>query len=135
MIEVRAAFLPLTDAAILIVAQALGFAHDEGIDLSLVRDTSWANIRDRLVYGQVAAAHMPAPLTVAVSLDLGQQGSRLVAPFKLGMNGTAFTVSPQLAAALDADPVRRVSDPVATAHDLAGAIGLVRRQTARVALA
>ena len=128
MTRISAAFLPLTDAAILIVAQALGFARDEGIELALVRDTSWANIRDRLVYGQVQAAHMVAPLAVAVSLDAGRNGSRLVAPFKLGMNGTAFTVSPQFAAALDPDPVHRVADPEATAHDLAGAIGLHRRK-------
>lgn len=128
MTEIRAAFLPLTDAAILIAAQSLGYARDEGIDLVLVRDTSWANVRDRLVYGQVQAAQMPAPLAVAVSLGLGQLDCRLVAPFNLGMNGTAFTVSPQFAAALDPDPLRRITDPVATAHDFAAAIGLHRRK-------
>ncbi len=128
MTRISVAFLPLTDAAILIVASALGFARDEGIDLVLVRDTSWANIRDRLVYGQVQAAHMLAPQTVAVSLGLGQLECRLISPFKLGMNGTAFTVSPQLADALDPDPLRRIADPVATAHDFAGAIGLHRRK-------
>ena len=52
------AFLPLTDAAIPVAARMGGFAEDEGLDLRLVRTTSWATVRDRLVYGQVEAAHM-----------------------------------------------------------------------------
>lgn len=128
MTRLSAAFVPLNDAAILIVAHALGFASDEGVDLVLVRDTSWANVRDRLVYGQVQAAHIPAPLAVAVTLGLGQLDTRLIAPFKLGMNGTAFTASPQFAAALDPNPKRRIDDPVATAHDIANAIGLHHRK-------
>lgn len=128
MTPLSIAFLPLTDSAPLIVARELGFAEAEGIDLSLVRDTSWATVRDRLVYGQVQAAHMLAPLAVALTLGLSQAPCAIAAPLKLNDNGNALTLSAELAAALDTDPARRIADPVATAHDFAAAIGLHRRK-------
>lgn len=42
MTPVLIAFLQLTDAAPLIVAREYGFAEAEGIDLTLVRTTSWS---------------------------------------------------------------------------------------------
>src|SRR5206468_2171455 len=50
MTPIRIAFLPLTDCAILAAAKERGFAEKHGIALELVRDVSWATIRDRLVY-------------------------------------------------------------------------------------
>lgn len=128
MTPVAAAFVPLADSAILIAAHRLGFAADEGIDLRLMRERSWANVRDRLIYGQVQVAHMLAPLALAVTLGVGHPSAPLAAPFKLGMNGNALTLSSELAAALDPVARNRVDDPVATAHDFAVAIGLHRRK-------
>lgn len=124
MTPISIAFLPLTDSAVLIAAREKGFAAEQGIDLSLVRSTSWATLRDRLVYGQVQAAHMLAPLAIAVTLGLSQHPAALAAPFKLNVNGNALTMSTTFAAALDPDLPRRIDDPVAAAHDFAGAIGL-----------
>jgi NitT/TauT family transport system ATP-binding protein len=128
MTPLAIAFLPLTDSAILVAAKELGFAEAEGIDLSLVRSTSWATLRDRLVFGQVQAAHMLAPLAVAVTLGLSQHPAALAAPFKLNVNGNALTLASDFAAALDPTPTNRVIDPIATAHDFAAAIGLHHRK-------
>lgn len=128
MTPLSIAFLPLTDSAVPIVAKARGFAEAEGIALSLVRTTSWATLRDRLVYGQVQAAHMLAPLAVAVSLGLSQQRAAIAAPFRLNVNGNALVMSPAFAAALDPEPGRRIADPLAAAHDFAAAIGLHHRK-------
>ncbi len=128
MTTIRAAFLPLTDSAPLIVAAEIGFAERRGIDLDLVRTTSWATARDRLVFGQVQAAHMLAPLAIAVTLGLSQQPAALATPFKLNLNGNMLVMSSEFAAALDPDPVVRLSDPLATAHDFGSAIGLFRRK-------
>lgn len=128
MTPITAAFVPLTDSAILIAAQRMGFAEAEGIELHLSCERSWATVRDRLIYGHVQVAHLLAPLAVAVSLGLGHPAVSLAAPFKLGMNGNALTLSTELAAALDPCPRNRVADPEATAHDLAAAIGLHRRK-------
>ena len=50
--------------------QEKGFAEAEGVDLSLVRETSWANIRDRLAVGHFDVAHMLAPMPIACNLGL-----------------------------------------------------------------
>ena len=54
--DIFAGFIPLTDAAILVAARERGFAEEEGVNLNLVRETSWANIRDRMAIGQFQAA-------------------------------------------------------------------------------
>jgi len=122
------AFLPLTDVAVLAVAREQGFAEEEGLAIDLVRTTSWATLRDRLVYGQVQAAQMLAPLAVAVTLGLSQQPAALAAPYKLSVNGNMLVMAPQFAQALEPDLGRRLADPLGTAHDFAAAIGLWRRK-------
>ncbi|MBA2934540.1 ABC transporter substrate-binding protein [Sphingomonas sp. CGMCC 1.13654] len=128
MTRISAAFLPLTDSAVLIAAREKGFAAEQDIALDLIRSESWATLRDRLVYGQVQAAHMLAPLAIAVTLGLSQHPAALSAPFKLSVNGNVFVMGTAFAAALDPDIARRIGDPIATAHDFAGAIGLYRRK-------
>jgi two-component system, oxyanion-binding sensor len=127
MTPIRIAFLPLTDCAILVAAKERGFAEKHGIELDLVRDVSWATVRDRLVYRQVDAAHLLAPLAIAVSLGLSQHPAQLAAPFKLGLNGNAVTFSKALAAQLGGTPANRVHQPAHTAKRFAKAIAAMDR--------
>jgi two-component system, oxyanion-binding sensor len=94
---IRLGFLPLVDAALPILAREFGFAEEEGIDLQLVRDMSWATVQDRLLYGHSDAAHMVAPLAIATTLGLGRPAVSLSVPFVLGLNGNAITLRPDLA--------------------------------------
>ena len=96
MIKIKAGFLPLLDSAILIAAHEKGFAQDEGLDLQLSREISWANIRDRICVGQLDVAHMLAPLPVAQNLGLSPLKNRIIVPFALGLGGNAITVSKDL---------------------------------------
>ncbi len=98
MIAVRVGFLPLVDAALPILARELGCAEEEGIDLQLLRDMSWATVQDRLLYGHSDAAHLVAPLAIATTLGLGRPAVQLSVPFVLGLNGNAITLRPELAA-------------------------------------
>lgn len=68
--HITAGFLPLMDSAILVIAREKGFAAQEGIALSLVRETSWASIRDRIAVGHFDVAHMLAPMPIAANLGL-----------------------------------------------------------------
>ncbi|EJN02547.1 CmpA/NrtA family ABC transporter substrate-binding protein [Phyllobacterium sp. YR531] len=90
---VRAGFIPLVDASVLVAASEVGFAAREGIQLNLTRDVSWANIRDRLAFRQFDIAHMLAPMPVASSLGLGSNPSPVITPFILGRGGNAITLS------------------------------------------
>ena len=96
MSEIVAGFIPLLDCAPLVVAAEKGFAAAEGIELVLARETSWANIRDRLVVGRLDAAHLLGPMAVAATLGIGHLEVPIVAPFALGLGGNAITVTSEL---------------------------------------
>lgn len=112
---VRIGFIPLVDAALLLVAQSEGFAEEEGLALHLLRDVSWANLRDKLALGFIDAAHMLAPAAVAASLGLGQLKVPLLAPIALNLNGNAITVSLALHDALAAASSGDLANPKVSA--------------------
>lgn len=95
-------FIPLVDAAPLIVAQEMGFAAEEGISLDLKRAPSWSSLRDMLTFGHIEAAQMLAPVPVAAALGLGGTGTALSAVSVLSVNGTVIGVSSALAERLRA---------------------------------
>jgi NitT/TauT family transport system ATP-binding protein len=94
--SLRAGFIPLVDASVLIAAAEFGFAAREGLTLDLVRDVSWANVRDRLAFRQFDIAHMLSPMPVAAMLGLGSNPSPAITPFSLGRGGNAITLSTRL---------------------------------------
>ncbi|CAN5233887.1 CmpA/NrtA family ABC transporter substrate-binding protein [soil metagenome] len=100
MSQFRIGFLPLVDSALPIVAQEMGLAAKEGVEIALVRDRTWAAVRDRLAYGQTDAAHLVAPIAIAMALGLDRPPTPIGAPFMLGLNGNAIAVSNVLAEAL-----------------------------------
>jgi NitT/TauT family transport system ATP-binding protein len=95
--RIRIGFLPLVDAALPILARERGYAETHGIEIELVRDLSWATVRDRLLYGHTDAAHMLAPLAIATALGRGRPAVEIDVPFVLGLNGNAITFSIPLA--------------------------------------
>ncbi|PDT77097.1 CmpA/NrtA family ABC transporter substrate-binding protein [Bradyrhizobium sp. C9] len=123
-------FIPLVDAAALIVAVDKGFAAAEGLDVTLVREVSWSNVRDKLNIGLFDAAHLLAPVAIASSLGLGHVRVPIAAPFNLGLNGNAITVSPALHAALMEEIDGDRFDPLATARALARVVAERRKSGA-----
>jgi two-component system, oxyanion-binding sensor len=95
-VTLRLGFLPLVDAAPLIVAEALGYAEEEGLALDLIAAPSWSSLRDLLAVGQVDAAQMLAPVPVALALGLGGV-ARFEVLSVLNLNGNAIGVSTALA--------------------------------------
>ena len=71
MITLRLGYVPLIDAAPLIIAHELGFAAEEGLAFDLVRLGAWAQARDMLGAGLIDAAQMLVPMPVAQALGLG----------------------------------------------------------------
>ena len=115
-------FVPLVDAAPLVVAQEMGFAAEEGLALNLRRAPSWATARDALSFGQVAAAHMLAPVPVAMALGLGGGNAVLDAVSVLSVNGTVVGVSTALASRMrDAGHVFDFADAAAAGRALIAA--------------
>jgi NitT/TauT family transport system ATP-binding protein len=123
-------FIPLVDAAALIVAVDKGFAAKEGLDVTLVREVSWSNVRDKLNIGVFDAAHLLAPVAIASSLGLGHVRVPIVAPFNLGLNGNAITISPALHAAIMSEISGDRFDPMATARALSRVVAARRKRGA-----
>jgi len=93
-------FIPLDDAAPLIVARELGYFAVEGLQVELSREMSWATIRDKMAFGALDGAHILAPLALAMSMGVaGMDPAPLIAPLALNLNGPAVTLASRLASA------------------------------------
>ncbi len=98
----RLGYVPLIDAAPLIVAKELGFAAEEGLDFDLIRLQSWAQSRDMLGLGAIDAAHMLVPLPIAQAMGLGPDYPAFDLAMILSVGGQAIAVSAALADAMRA---------------------------------
>lgn len=123
--DLRLGFIPLTDCAPLAAAHALGFFEEEGLNVELVREGSWATIRDKVTVGALDGAHMLAPMALAVTAS-GE--GEILAPLALNQNGSAVTVSTALAAAIAAVDPEALSQVPVTAAALAKVVAARRER-------
>ena len=89
-------FMPLTDCAPLIIAQEKGFFKQQGLHVSLDRQSSWATMRDKLHAGVLDAAQLLSPMPIASTLGLNGAKANVIAPMVLSLNGNAITLSEEL---------------------------------------
>jgi ABC-type nitrate/sulfonate/bicarbonate transport system substrate-binding protein len=101
------------------VAQELGLFAAEGLEVTLSREASWANVRDKLAAGLLDGAHLLAPLALASSLGAGGERADMIVPLSLNLNGSAITIGKAHAEAMRAlDPEGMEARPC-TARPLA----------------
>ena len=105
-VSLNVGFMPLVDSAPLVIARELGFAEEEGLDLSLQGAPSWSTLRDRLALGQIEAAHMLSPVPIAMALGLGGMATRFDALCVLSINGNVIGISREMAQDLKANGTR-----------------------------
>lgn len=126
-LHLRVGFMPLVDCALVVLAKDEGFAEAEGLDLELVREVSWSNLRDKLNVRLLDAAHMLGPAAVAATLGVGGVRAPMAAPIALNLDGAAITVSlrrfEEMARLADGD----MADPAVSAQALAMVVA--RRKT------
>ena len=105
---VRIGFVPLTDAAPLVMAAELGLFADEGLQVRLERQIGWGNARDRLTFGHLDVAHTLIGMPLLSVMGREPFAEPLVAVMNLGVGADAITFG------------RRLTDAgVTTADDLA----------------
>ncbi|MCG2634751.1 MAG: ABC transporter substrate-binding protein [Gammaproteobacteria bacterium] len=111
--ELTLGFIPLTDCAPLVVAREKHFFADQGLDVTLSREPSWANIRDKVAVGALDGAQMLAPMPIASSLGVGAPRQAMVTGCCLDLNGNAITVATALFARMQAvDPAGVLARPM-----------------------
>ncbi|WP_270934304.1 CmpA/NrtA family ABC transporter substrate-binding protein, partial [Falsiroseomonas oryzae] len=98
----RIGYVPLTDAAPLVVADALGFFAAAGVSVRLSPERAWAAVRDKLAFGALDAAHLLGPMAVALAAGTGGLRRRLDVTLRLGRNGNCVVLSHALADAAGA---------------------------------
>jgi nitrate/nitrite transport system substrate-binding protein len=94
--EVKIGFIPLTDCAPIVVAAEMGFDKKYGIKITPSKEASWAGVRDKLVNGELQAAHVLYGLIYGVQLGIGGQQKDMAVLMGLSHNGQAITLANQL---------------------------------------
>ncbi len=93
---IRLGFVALADCAPIVMAWELGLFADYGVEVELHREVGWATIRDKIIYGELDAAHAPAGLVVAASCGLGSIQVECLTGLVLNLQGNAITLSEDL---------------------------------------
>jgi nitrate/nitrite transport system substrate-binding protein len=95
--EVKVGFIPLTDCASVVMASVLGFDKKYGIKIVPSKESSWAGVRDKLVNGELDAAHVLYGLVYGVHEGIGGAQKDMAVLMNLNNNGQAITLSKKLA--------------------------------------
>jgi nitrate/nitrite transport system substrate-binding protein len=94
--EVRIGFIPLTDCASVVMASVMKFDEKYGIRIIPTKEASWASVRDKLVNGELDAAHVLYGLVYGVHLGLGGPQKNMNVLMTLNHNGQGITLANQL---------------------------------------
>lgn len=92
----RLGYVALVDGAPLVMAKELGLFEKYGVDVTLSREVGWATIRDKIIYGELDAAHAPAGMLVALNCGIGTVRTDCVTGLVLNLQGNAITLSETL---------------------------------------
>ncbi|MBZ0092560.1 MAG: ABC transporter substrate-binding protein [Sulfuricellaceae bacterium] len=96
--EVKIGFIPLTDCASVVMAAKLGLDRKYGIKIVPSKEASWAGVRDKLVNGELHAAHVLYGLLYGVQMGVSGPKKDMAVLMNLNRNGQAITLSDQLKA-------------------------------------
>ncbi|MCU7550769.1 ABC transporter substrate-binding protein [Chitinophagaceae bacterium LB-8] len=92
--SIKLGFIPLTDCASLVMAQELGLFKKYGVKVELSKEASWANVRDKILTGELAGAHCLFGMPFSVFTGIGgKAGSVMKIAMILNNNGQAITLS------------------------------------------
>jgi nitrate/nitrite transport system substrate-binding protein len=91
--SLKVGFIPITCATPIIMAKPMGFYEKHGLDVEVVKTAGWAVIRDKTLNKEYDAAHMLAPMPLAISLGIGSNPVPFAMPAVENINGQAITLS------------------------------------------
>ena len=92
--KIKLGFIPLTDCAPLVAAKELGLFAKYGVDVELSKEASWANVRDKILNGELDGAHCLFSMPFSVYTGIGgKAGSEMKIAMVLNNNGQAITLS------------------------------------------
>lgn len=91
---VRLGFIPLTDCSPIVMAKELGLFKKYGVEVVVTKESSWANVRDKILTGELDGAHCLYSMPFSVYTGVGGKvGSEMMIAMMLNVNGQAITLS------------------------------------------
>lgn len=93
---VRLGFVPLADAAPLLVAQSTGLFEQAGLDVRLEAELGWGTVREKIAHGELDAAHALGGLVFSLILGTHTRPCQVRAEAMLSFEGNAITLSRRL---------------------------------------
>ncbi|WP_027173142.1 CmpA/NrtA family ABC transporter substrate-binding protein [Methylobacterium sp. 10] len=91
--DLKVGFIPITCATPIIMAKPMGFYEKQGLNVEVVKTAGWAVIRDKTLNKEYDAAHMLAPMPIAMSLGLGSAPVPFAVPAIENVNGQAICLA------------------------------------------
>lgn len=93
---IRLGYVPLLDAAPLIVAETLGYFERAGLRVCLSEELGWGSVREKIVYGELDAAHAPGGLLFSILFGTHTPPCGVRADLVLNLQGNGITLSHRL---------------------------------------
>lgn len=92
--ELTIGFVPINCATPIIMADPLGIYEQYGLNVTVLKFGGWAEIRDAAIAGEIDAAHLLAPIPLALAMGIGPADA---IPMRLAaienVNGQAITLA------------------------------------------
>ncbi len=107
--DLTVGFIPLTDCASVVMAGELGLYEKYGLNVTVTKEASWAAVRDKLVLGELDAAHVLYGLIYGTTLGIAGQKKDMAVLMGINHNGQAITLSKKIAAA-DGAALKKIVD-------------------------
>jgi nitrate/nitrite transport system substrate-binding protein len=91
---IRRGFIPITDCSPLVMAKEYGLFKKYGVEVEISKEASWANVRDKILTGELDGAHCLFGMPFSVYTGVGgKAGSEMKIAMMLNVNGQAITLS------------------------------------------
>lgn len=91
---IKLGFIPLTDCSPIVMAKELGLFKKYGVEVVVTKESSWANVRDKILTGELDGAHCLYSMPFSVYTGVGgKAGSEMKIAMMLNVNGQAITLS------------------------------------------
>lgn len=111
---VKLGFIPLTDCSPIVMAKELGLFKKYGVEVVVTKETSWANVRDKILTGELDGAHCLYSMPFSVYTGVGgKAGSEMKIAMMLNVNGQAVTLSKDFCGKVGFKQMNKVTPVVA----------------------
>lgn len=112
---IKLGFIPLTDCAPLVIAKEMGFFQKYGLDVQVSKEASWANVRDKILNGELDGAHCLFSMPFSVYEGIGgKAGSEMRIAMVLNNNGQAITLSKDFCGLVGFKELKKVAGAIKT---------------------